>query len=342
MPNRHGGNDNYRYGFNGKEKDDELKGEGNSIAFESRIYDSRVGRFLSLDPREVEYPWQSPFAYYKNSPIGTIDYLGMGDYYDKKGNHLGSDGKTKTITTGKGKNKKTKEVADDKAYIADSVSLEKGLVVAANNSKELDVSNSTLNKLANTVAEESSGNKEESFGIASAINNLSKYKGKDILSTLRTEGIYGYRNGGNNSNYNDNSEFGMAAAINALTGGHDYSNGAIRWDGDDLGRKGFSHVKPFTCGVEISQTDFDAYKKAYSSVYTNFSNNFSAGLHKATAGNVGRILYESRAVHGRTLFWGPNVDPIILTRPIICDHLGLNEPRIEHPNDGYRFDLKKL
>lgn len=45
VPNRHGSSDNYRYGFNGKEKDDELKGEGNSYNFEARIYDSRVEGF---------------------------------------------------------------------------------------------------------------------------------------------------------------------------------------------------------------------------------------------------------------------------------------------------------
>lgn len=33
---------------------------------------------LSPDPRETEYPWQSTYAYFKNSPISTVDYLGGG------------------------------------------------------------------------------------------------------------------------------------------------------------------------------------------------------------------------------------------------------------------------
>jgi len=37
----------YRYGFNGMEKDDEVKGEGNSLDFGARIYDPRVGRWMS-------------------------------------------------------------------------------------------------------------------------------------------------------------------------------------------------------------------------------------------------------------------------------------------------------
>jgi RHS repeat-associated protein len=68
----------YRFGFNGKEQDSEVSGQGNTIAFEARIYDSRLGRFFSTDPREAEYGWQSTYAYYKNSPISTQDILGMG------------------------------------------------------------------------------------------------------------------------------------------------------------------------------------------------------------------------------------------------------------------------
>lgn len=49
LPNRHGSTDDYRYGFGGQEKDDELKGEGNSLNYEFRMYDPRVGKFLSLD-----------------------------------------------------------------------------------------------------------------------------------------------------------------------------------------------------------------------------------------------------------------------------------------------------
>jgi RHS repeat-associated protein len=40
----------YRYGFNGKENDNEAKGEGNQQDYGMRIYDPRLGRFLSMDP----------------------------------------------------------------------------------------------------------------------------------------------------------------------------------------------------------------------------------------------------------------------------------------------------
>jgi RHS repeat-associated protein len=72
----------YRYGFNGKEKDSETF--DGAIAFEARIYDSRIGRFFSTDPREAEYAWQSTYAYFSNCPIAIIDHLGMGGEDDKK------------------------------------------------------------------------------------------------------------------------------------------------------------------------------------------------------------------------------------------------------------------
>ncbi|HWJ29919.1 MAG TPA: hypothetical protein VNS32_25490, partial [Flavisolibacter sp.] len=40
----------YRYGFNGKENDDEVKGEGNQQDYGMRVYDTRLGKFLSVDP----------------------------------------------------------------------------------------------------------------------------------------------------------------------------------------------------------------------------------------------------------------------------------------------------
>ena len=59
----------YRYGFNGKEKDDEVKGAGNSIDYDARIYDPRLGRFLTVDPAQQKYAGMSPFSGLGNSPI---------------------------------------------------------------------------------------------------------------------------------------------------------------------------------------------------------------------------------------------------------------------------------
>jgi RHS repeat-associated protein len=71
----------YRYGFNGKEKDDEVKGEGNSLDFGARIYDSRLGRWLSSDPAYTDYPGYTPYNFGLNNPIINLDNDGKRVYY---------------------------------------------------------------------------------------------------------------------------------------------------------------------------------------------------------------------------------------------------------------------
>ncbi|SFQ31305.1 RHS repeat-associated core domain-containing protein [Parafilimonas terrae] len=67
----------YRYGFNGKEKDNEVKGEGNQYDYGFRIYDPRTGRFLSVDPLFQSYPWYTPYQFAGNKPIWAIDLDGL-------------------------------------------------------------------------------------------------------------------------------------------------------------------------------------------------------------------------------------------------------------------------
>jgi len=66
----------YRFGFNGMEKDNEVKGTGNSLDFGARIYDPRLGRFLSLDPCARKFPGESNYIFAGNSPIVFIDVDG--------------------------------------------------------------------------------------------------------------------------------------------------------------------------------------------------------------------------------------------------------------------------
>ncbi|SEC57276.1 RHS repeat-associated core domain-containing protein, partial [Tenacibaculum sp. MAR_2009_124] len=77
VPNRHGQADSYRYGFQGQEKDDEVKGEGNSINYKYRMHDPRVGRFFATDPLDYEYPFYTPYQFSSNSPIHAIELEGL-------------------------------------------------------------------------------------------------------------------------------------------------------------------------------------------------------------------------------------------------------------------------
>lgn len=77
VPNRHGSTDSYRYGFQGQEKDDEIKGEGNSLNYTFRMHDPRVGRFFAVDPIGQSFPWYSPYQFAGNNPIYAIELEGL-------------------------------------------------------------------------------------------------------------------------------------------------------------------------------------------------------------------------------------------------------------------------
>ena len=90
MPGRNFSSNSYRFGFNGKLKDDEIAGvTGADLDFGSRIYDSRVGRWLSVDPKFYKYPYFSPFSAFENNPICILDPGGDTTiYFNQKGELL--------------------------------------------------------------------------------------------------------------------------------------------------------------------------------------------------------------------------------------------------------------
>ncbi|WP_298148740.1 hypothetical protein [Flavobacterium sp.] len=76
IPNRHDETGNYRYGFQGQEQNDEVKGEGNSLNYTFRMHDPRVGRFFAVDPLERSFPHNSPFAFSENRVLDGIELEG--------------------------------------------------------------------------------------------------------------------------------------------------------------------------------------------------------------------------------------------------------------------------
>ncbi|MCX6148624.1 MAG: hypothetical protein NTW25_15425 [Candidatus Kapabacteria bacterium] len=65
-----------RYGYNGKEMDNELKGTGNSLDFGDRIFDPRIIRFPTPDKLKDRFAFQSSYVYANNNPIWAIDKNG--------------------------------------------------------------------------------------------------------------------------------------------------------------------------------------------------------------------------------------------------------------------------
>lgn len=130
---------------------------------------------------------------------------------------------------------------------------------------------------------EKANSTEEKYGIASAaINNAYSRNEETALSKVLLQ--IANATHGENERYNnymnapigktdDNGEMkaSNAAAINALTGGYDYSNGATGWDGRDIAGKNNSHKY----GLNITNPAHDLYnlgdrpytKKVNSSFY---------------------------------------------------------------------------
>ncbi|MBI3518087.1 MAG: hypothetical protein HY062_01850 [Bacteroidetes bacterium] len=69
--------ESYPYGFNGKLKDDEDYGEGNAYDYGYRLLDTRLGKFMSVDPMTKSFPGWSPYPYAMNRPIDGIDMDGL-------------------------------------------------------------------------------------------------------------------------------------------------------------------------------------------------------------------------------------------------------------------------
>ena len=67
----------YRFGFQNQEKDDEVKGEGNSINYTFRMHDPRLGRFFAVDPLTSKYPWNSSYAFSENRLLDGIEFEGL-------------------------------------------------------------------------------------------------------------------------------------------------------------------------------------------------------------------------------------------------------------------------
>jgi RHS repeat-associated protein len=81
MPERTWNSGNYRYGFNAKENDNEVKGVGNQQDYGMRVYDPRLGKFLSVDPLTKDFPWYTPFQFSGSKPIWAVNLDGLEEFF---------------------------------------------------------------------------------------------------------------------------------------------------------------------------------------------------------------------------------------------------------------------
>ena len=78
----------YRYFFNGQEGDNEVFGEVANFGYEFRQYDSRLGRWWSVDLERKKFPNLSPHIFCDDNPIIMIDLKGREAWKPDKKGHL--------------------------------------------------------------------------------------------------------------------------------------------------------------------------------------------------------------------------------------------------------------
>jgi RHS repeat-associated protein len=120
--------DSYRYGFQGMEGDNEVKGIGNSYTTEFRQFDSRIGRWQTIDRLSRKQPSLSPYNFVNNNPIFRIDQDGLEDFTINRKGEIKSTGKgldcdTDRLIAGKAKYNENGDLKNSKRKIKE---VEKG------------------------------------------------------------------------------------------------------------------------------------------------------------------------------------------------------------------------
>ncbi|MBN8682176.1 MAG: hypothetical protein J0L99_05975 [Chitinophagales bacterium] len=246
----------YRFGYNGKEDDDEW----NKQDYGFRIYDTRLARFLSVDPLTRQYAELTPYQFASNSPISGVDMDGLEYYYAADGRFVGQIGSSETVRLVNVEN-----IATVSEYITWTNTATRDDYRQFNYQKTLELSSSfpedfsTLRSVAATAYSESGYAPLAEMGIANAIVNhhkilkqsgLKRYAdGWRLSNTLKkirnnlTDQEYAASNPAAKDFFNTSlSEInsdplmltGFDAAINAISGGIDYSDGAVGWHGIDI------------------------------------------------------------------------------------------------------------
>ncbi len=80
QPGRSFSTSGYRFGFNGKEQDELIKGSGNQLDFGARGYDSRLIRWWSVDPKSRMQAGWSTYKAFLDNPILYVDPDGETEY----------------------------------------------------------------------------------------------------------------------------------------------------------------------------------------------------------------------------------------------------------------------
>jgi RHS repeat-associated protein len=117
----------YRFGYQGYEADNEIKGNGNSYTTEFRQLDPRLGRWLSVDP--VIQPWQSAYCAMDGNPIYFSDVIG---FSTTDNIHIYSNGKISKEVTNDATNTYIYHESNGKTKVLGTYSVVKNVNISHN------------------------------------------------------------------------------------------------------------------------------------------------------------------------------------------------------------------
>ncbi|OGS72031.1 MAG: hypothetical protein A3F91_03690 [Flavobacteria bacterium RIFCSPLOWO2_12_FULL_35_11] len=272
----------YKYGYNGKEKDNEVSGDGNSYDYGFRIYNPRIAKFLSVDPLTTDYPSWSPYPFAMNSPISGVDLDGLEYYYAADGKFLGNIGTSDDVYTADKIEEQTVENEDC------STSTNKVAV----NAKSLNIKHTEFQKISYVIKNEGvTSEANEYLYIAHASNNNAKNSKVSLYDKL----MYGFSSVPNKTTLGDDDKtntanYARAGAISVLSGNADPTNGGSFWDGTDFIAWGlespdktpqnkFEEYK----SIAISKTIYDTFLASQKAKYTKGTVSYSGTAYTLPA-----------------------------------------------------------
>jgi len=309
MPGRNYSEENaYRYGFNGKENDNEVKGEGNQQDYGMRIYDPRLGRFLSVDPISHLYPMLTPYQFASNSPISGIDMDGLEFYYAADGKFLGQgkDLENKEVRLGKltGKTKTNKNIIS--GVDLDGQARSQWMVI--HNSHD------DFKAMAGILYAEADGTTSEAVdevaGIYSVLENRAKYEGTTVQEQMTVaKGVFGANtteadkiNQADKTGMTEKKEAVFSGLIKGILSETDFSGGAFFWDGKDFNKDAKpngGYKQRYVPGFEFTDKSHDLFSQGNNLVQG--SNSFKMGGNK-TIVKTWDYKYQSTRAKGKTTF----------------------------------------
>lgn len=196
------------------------------------------------------------------------------------------------------------------------------------NEKKISRLNPETRQLAAIAYGESStrDDRDEMFGVASVLVRQRDARGyKDIMSFAAGEKTFAFAASDGSERYaalmnaserdierNPGMKSAVEAAVNALAGGVDKSNGAYFWDGADIKTRYKRHFK-VRRGIRFTDPSHNIYgiqesTKLEIKYKTTKVKNITTGKVSLNRVEVGRYdhQYESTAAHGGTIFWRLN------------------------------------